>query len=110
MPGTAYETSSGGPFMRDINNQGTDTQQELTFYMNSGHLRTEPWRMGLKGPYAMVFSNSGWPSGNRDTSFFSELSIPNYVPQSGRGRVTGSATGVPSVSILAIVSILGIPS
>ncbi|RPA97614.1 hypothetical protein L873DRAFT_1828884 [Choiromyces venosus 120613-1] len=83
MLGNAYETSSGGPFMRDISNQETSTQQELTFYMNSGHPRTEPWRMGLKGPYAMVFSSNGFPSGNLDTSFFSELSILGYVPQSG---------------------------
>ncbi|RPB11856.1 RHGB_ASPAC Rhamnogalacturonase B [Morchella conica CCBAS932] len=96
MPGTAYETSSGGPFMRDINNQETSTQQEFTFYMNSGHLRTETWRMGLKGPYAAVFSSTGPASGTLDTSFFSGLDILGYVPQSGRGRVTGTASGVPS--------------
>ena len=55
MPGTAYETSAGGPFFRDINNQNGD-QQELYWYMNSGHVRTEPWRLGLMGPYAMKFT------------------------------------------------------
>jgi rhamnogalacturonan endolyase len=55
MPGVAYETSSGGPFMRDINSQGGE-QQELYWYMNSGHVRTEPWRFGLMGPYAMRFT------------------------------------------------------
>lgn len=65
--------------------------------MNSGHLRTEPWRMGLKGPYAAVFSSTGPASGTLDTSFFSGLDILGYVPQSGRGRVTGTASGVPSV-------------
>ena len=30
IPGTGYEGSSGGPFFRDINNQGA-TQQELYF-------------------------------------------------------------------------------
>lgn len=55
MPGVAYETSSGGPFMRDINSQSGD-DQELYWYMNSGHVRTEPWRFGLHGPYAMTFT------------------------------------------------------
>lgn len=27
IPGTGYESSSGGPFMRDINNQGGDVQE-----------------------------------------------------------------------------------
>lgn len=56
MPGVAYETSSGGPFMRDINGQTSDDEQELYWYMNSGHVRTEPWRFGLMGPYAMTFT------------------------------------------------------
>jgi len=94
MPPEAYETASGGPFMRDINNQGTSDQQEFYFYMNSGHLRTEPWRMGLKGPYVFSFSQSE-PTANISTSFFSKLNIPGYVPESGRGRVSGMATGVP---------------
>ena len=55
MHGVAYETSSGGPFMRDINSQSGD-DQELYWYMNSGHVRTEPWRFGLMGPYAMKFT------------------------------------------------------
>ncbi|KAF2738273.1 Rhamnogalacturonase B [Polyplosphaeria fusca] len=97
MPGTAYETSAGGPFMRDINSQTGDADQELYWYMNSGHLRTEPWRLGLMGPYAMAFTAAGaTPSGNLDTSFFSTLSIQGYVADSGRGSVTGSASGVPS--------------
>ena len=68
MPGNAYETSSGGPFMRDINTQGDD-QQELYFYMNSGHIRTEPWRFGLMGPYAMkyVLSSVTRPTANPET-------------------------------------------
>ncbi|KAJ3042524.1 hypothetical protein HDV00_007058 [Rhizophlyctis rosea] len=95
LPGTAYESASGGPFMRDINNQQGD-QQEVYVYWNSGHLRTEPWRFGLHGPYALVFNNGSKPSANLDTSFFSQLSIDGYIPQSDRGRVSGTATGVPS--------------
>jgi rhamnogalacturonan endolyase len=36
------------------------------------------------------------PSQTLDTSFFGSLSIQGYVPASGRGSVSGSATGVPS--------------
>ncbi|KAK4213772.1 rhamnogalacturonase B [Rhypophila decipiens] len=95
MPGVAYETSSGGPFMRDINTQSGD-DQELYWYMNSGHVRTEDWRFGLHGPYAMRFTTGAQPSANLDTSFFGSLSIQGYVPASKRGSVSGSATGVPS--------------
>ncbi|KAK6534029.1 hypothetical protein TWF281_005369 [Arthrobotrys megalospora] len=95
IPPQAYETSSGGPFMRDINNQGGSVQ-ELYWYMNSGHVRTEPWRMGLKGPYAMTFTTGSTPSANIDTSFFSSLSVNGYVAQSGRGRVSGTVSGIPS--------------
>jgi rhamnogalacturonan endolyase len=95
MPGVAYETSSSGPFMRDINSQTTDSDQELYWYMNSGHVRTEDWRSGIKGPYAMTFmANGATPSANLDTSFFGTLKIDGYVGDSGRGSVTGKATGV----------------
>ncbi|KAF1850576.1 polysaccharide lyase family 4 protein [Cucurbitaria berberidis CBS 394.84] len=97
MPGVAYETSAGGPFMRDINSQTTSGDQELYWYMNSGHVRTEDWRSGLNGPYAMTFTAAGTkPSENLDTSFFGSLKIDGYVGESGRGSVTGKATGVPS--------------
>ncbi|KAK4139361.1 rhamnogalacturonase b [Dichotomopilus funicola] len=93
MPGVAYETSSGGPFMRDINSQSGD-DQELYWYMNSGHVRTEPWRFGLMGPYAIRFTTGAKPSSDLDTSFFESLSIKGYVPSSKRGAVSGTATGV----------------
>jgi rhamnogalacturonan endolyase len=97
MPGVAYETSASGPFMRDINSQTGDSDQELYWYMNSGHVRTEPWRFGLQGPYAMAFGAADYkPSENLDTSFFSGLSIQGYVAASGRGAVSGTASGVPS--------------
>jgi rhamnogalacturonan endolyase len=96
MPGVAYETSAGGPFMRDINSQTTTDDQELYWYMNSGHVRTENWRSGLQGPYAMTFTPAGTtPSETLDTSFFGSLKIDGYVGESGRGFVTGQATGVP---------------
>ncbi|CAJ2504634.1 Uu.00g120280.m01.CDS01 [Anthostomella pinea] len=92
------ESSSGGPFFRDIesNNAGDDTN--LYWYMNSGHVQTEAYRTNvLHGPYLMTFSRSGVPSiKTADTSFFSELSITGYVPTSGRGYVSGTASGVAS--------------
>ncbi|KAK2809818.1 hypothetical protein FQN50_003458 [Emmonsiellopsis sp. PD_5] len=90
---TSYETSSGGPFFRDINSNNGGSYNALYFYMNSGHVRTEPDRMGLHGPYAMVFSRSGTPSADLDLSFFGDLGIQGFVPASDRGSVTGTATG-----------------
>lgn len=87
-----YESSSGGPFFRDIDNQGS-AQQEIYFYMNSGHVQTESYRMGFHGPYALIFNN-----GNTATlpsfDFYSSLSLSGYVATSGRGTVTGTVSGV----------------
>ena len=43
------ETSSGGPFFRDIENQSSGEAAEFYNYMFSGHTQTEPFRPGLKG-------------------------------------------------------------
>lgn len=94
VPGTGFEGSSGGPFFRDIDNQGGD-QQELYFYMNSGHTQTESNRMGLHGPYALYFTNGSTPS-TFDTSFWEGLSVTGLVPVASRGRVTGKASGIAS--------------
>ncbi|KAL2162354.1 hypothetical protein VTH06DRAFT_7267 [Thermothelomyces fergusii] len=91
------ESSSGGPFFRDINSNNAGDSTNLYNYMNSGHVQTEPFRMGLHGPYAMQFSRSGIPSvKNLDVSWFGELSVTGYVPASGRGTVQGTASGVQS--------------
>ncbi|KAK0438319.1 Rhamnogalacturonase B, N-terminal-domain-containing protein [Desarmillaria tabescens] len=95
IPGTGYESSSGGPFMRDIDNQGT-SQQELYFYMNSGHTQTESYRMGLHGPYALWFTTGSTPSSDIDTSFWDGLDVTGWTSEDDRGRVKGSATGYPS--------------
>ncbi|CCO27967.1 hypothetical protein BN14_01958 [Rhizoctonia solani AG-1 IB] len=93
---TSYEGSAGGPFFRDINRDRGSSYHALYWYMNSGHAQTENKRIGLMGPYAMVFSRSGVPSGNLDVSFFSQLGISGYVGTSGRGTVSGTASGVSS--------------
>lgn len=77
------ETSSGGPFFRDIQFQrGSDT--EIYNYMNSGHNQTEDFRTGLHGPYALVFTDGSTPS-VPDFSWMSSLNIKGWV--SSRGKV-----------------------
>ncbi|KAL1743004.1 polysaccharide lyase family 4 protein [Schizophyllum fasciatum] len=98
VPGTGFEGSSGGPFFRDIDNQGGD-QQELYFYMvrpNSGHTQTESYRMGLHGPYAITYTTGSAPSGDIDTAFYDDLNIQGWVPKGQRGRLTGKASGFNS--------------
>ncbi|KAF9468615.1 polysaccharide lyase family 4 protein [Collybia nuda] len=102
VPGVSYETSSGGPFFRDINNQG-GAQQELYWYMNSGHQQTElPYRTGFFGPYALVITSGSAPSASLDTSFMDSLGLQGYTGASGRGTVSGSYSGTlsgPAVTI-----------
>ncbi|KAI9372757.1 Rhamnogalacturonate lyase A [Aspergillus egyptiacus] len=91
-----YESSSGGPFFRDINSNNGGDMTALYWYMNSGHVQTESYRMGLHGPYSMYFSRSGTPSTNIDTSFFANLDIKGYIPANQRGTVYGKASGADS--------------
>ncbi|GLB38246.1 putative rhamnogalacturonan lyase B, N-terminal [Lyophyllum shimeji] len=101
IPSVSYETSSGGPFFRDINNQGS-SQQELYWYMNSGHEQTESYRTGFFGPYALAITSGSAPSANLDTSFMDSLGLQGYVPASGRGTVSGTYSGTlsgPAVTI-----------
>lgn len=77
------EKSSGGPFFRDIQFQsGGDT--EVYNYMNSGHEQTEDWRLGLHGPYALIFTTGSTPS-VPDFSWMSGLGLTGWV--SSRGAV-----------------------
>ncbi|KAL1626178.1 hypothetical protein SLS54_003012 [Diplodia seriata] len=90
-----YETSSGGPFHRDINTNNGGDMTALYWYMNSGHVQTEDFRQGLHGPYAMYWSRSGIPTlANVDFSFMADLDLEGYVADSARGTVTGTASGV----------------
>jgi rhamnogalacturonan endolyase len=77
------EKSSGGPFFRDIQFQsGGDT--EVYNYMNSGHEQTEAFRMGLHGPYALIFTTGGTPAAP-DFSWMAGLNLTGWV--SSRGAV-----------------------
>ncbi|CAE6478720.1 unnamed protein product [Rhizoctonia solani] len=107
IPGNGYETSSGGPFHRDIDNQNSpsdDGAQEVYYYMNSNHEQTESYRTGFFGPYALVFTSGSAPSGSLDLSFFEDLGLAGYVKSSGRGTVSGTVSGVSS-SFTAIVGL-----
>ncbi|HEY3760212.1 MAG TPA: rhamnogalacturonan lyase B N-terminal domain-containing protein [Verrucomicrobiae bacterium] len=99
------ESSTGGPFVRDIENQGdgTGSDQEIYNYMNSGHHlnltingQAEGFRVNvLHGPYAFVFTTGGTPS-VPSMSFIANLGLMGYVSSSGRGTVHGSASGLDS--------------
>jgi rhamnogalacturonan endolyase len=86
------ESDMGGPFVRDIENQGdgTGSDQEIYNYMNSGHhlnLIGENFRTNvLYGPYAFCFTTGSTPS-VPDMSFIANLGLTGYVGASGRGQV-----------------------
>jgi rhamnogalacturonan endolyase len=87
------ESSSGGPFFRDIQNQ-TGTDSEVYNYMNSGHNQTEADRVNvLHGPYALCFTTGSTPA-VPDMSWMSGLNLQGWV--SGRGTVHGTASGLDS--------------
>jgi rhamnogalacturonan endolyase len=101
IPGVGYETSSGGPFFRDIDMQGS-AQSELYFYMNSNHEQTETYRTGFFGPYALAITSGAAPSASLDTSFMDSLGLQGYVPTSGRGTASGSYSGTLSGQAVTI--------
>jgi rhamnogalacturonan endolyase len=88
------ETSSGGPFYKDIDFQNN----ELYTYTFSGHSQTENFRPGLKGFYALQATTGATPAAP-DYTFIDTLGvgghISGYVGSSGRGTLTGAAGGVP---------------
>ncbi|GMG16618.1 unnamed protein product [Phytophthora fragariaefolia] len=92
-----YETSSGGPFFRDINNK-LDVSNELSFYMNSDHTRIEDYRYGFHGPYALAVTSGTAPeTSSLDFSFFQDQVLTGFVPDSKRGQVAGTITDANDV-------------
>ncbi|KAL3674307.1 hypothetical protein V7S43_000262 [Phytophthora oleae] len=92
-----YETSSGGPFFRDINNK-FDVSNELTFYMNSDHTRIEDYRYGFHGPYALSFTSGTAPAASSlDFTFFQDQDLTGFVPDAKRGEVAGTITDASDV-------------
>jgi autotransporter-associated beta strand protein len=89
------ESSSGGPFFRDIENQAGD-DQEIYNYMNSGHNQTEPFRLNvLHGPYALVFNDGTPPALPIDFSWLGTLGLNGWVGAPDRGTVSGTVNGIP---------------
>ncbi|MGR6545324.1 rhamnogalacturonan lyase B N-terminal domain-containing protein [Paenibacillus tundrae] len=88
------ETSSGGPFFRDIQFQrAADT--EVYNYMNSGHAQTEDFRVGLHGPYALIFTNGSTPS-IPDFKWMSSLGLTGWVNSRGNvvlNNISGMESG-----------------
>jgi rhamnogalacturonan endolyase len=90
------ESSSGGPFFRDIEQQGTSASVEVYNYMWSGHNDTEVQRLGvLYGPYALMVSGTSTPAAP-DMSFMYTFGFAGSVASSGRGFVVGAVSGVTS--------------
>jgi rhamnogalacturonan endolyase len=92
------ESSSGGPFFHDIQNQ-TGTDAEVYNYMNSGHNQTEAFRTGvLHGPYALVFTTGATPA-IPDMSWMSALDLQGWVSSRGTvsGHVAGVTAGIPAL-------------
>jgi rhamnogalacturonan endolyase len=89
------ESSSGGPFFRDIEQQGTSDTQ-LYNYLWSAHNQTESQRLGvLYGPYCLMLGGTSTPAAP-DMSFMDQFGFTGQVPASGRGFVVGKAMGVTS--------------
>ncbi|HEX5407195.1 MAG TPA: rhamnogalacturonan lyase B N-terminal domain-containing protein [Pseudonocardiaceae bacterium] len=88
------ESSSGGPFFRDIEQQGTDTSIQVYNYLWSGHNDTEAQRTNvLYGPYALLVTNGTTPAAP-DLSFMANFGLRGFVGAAGRGSVSGVASGV----------------
>jgi rhamnogalacturonan endolyase len=95
------ESSAGGPFFRDIEQQGT-TDNQLYNYLWSAHNQTESQRLGvLYGPYALMVSNETTPAAP-DMSFMDGLGLIGNVPASGRGYVAGGAFGATSGTTVTV--------
>jgi rhamnogalacturonan endolyase len=90
------ESSSGGPFFRDIEQQGTSASVEVYNYMWSAHNQTEAQRLGvLHGPYALMVAGTSTPAAP-DMTFMYGLGLTGAVAAAGRGWVAGNASGVTS--------------
>jgi rhamnogalacturonan endolyase len=83
------EGNSGGPFYRSLLNQGTSTNQEITYIVNYGEAQTETLRTGILNTYTMMFTDGSAPAAV-DTSWMGDLNLVGYVGAAGRGAVSGA--------------------
>lgn len=103
-----HECDTGGPFYRSLINQAGTTGGDQQIYETINYGEGNPeldaqggpaFRLGsLHGPYTLVFTRGTVPSLPLDTSWLtnSGFNLINYVPDSQRGRVMGTATGIPA--------------
>ena len=90
------ESSAGGPFFRDIEQQGTSDSIQVYNYLWSGHNQTEAQRLNVMyGPYALMVTNGSVPTAP-DLGFMYNFGFQGSVGPSGRGYVSGTASGVAS--------------
>jgi len=84
------EGNSGGPFYRSLLNQGTSTNQEITYIINYGEAQTEAFRPGILNAYTLAFTDGNTPDAT-DTSWFANMALTGYVAPAAFGDVAGSA-------------------
>ena len=95
------ESSAGGPFFRDIEQQGT-TDNQLYNYMWSAHNQTESQRLNvLYGPYALLVSGETTPAAP-DMSFMYGFGFEGTVTAAERGYVVGGAYGATSGTAVTV--------
>jgi rhamnogalacturonan endolyase len=95
------ESSAGGPFFRDIEQQGT-TDNQLYNYMFSAHNQTEDQRLDvLYGPYALMVSDLTVPDAP-DMSFMYDFGFEGTVTTAERGYVVGGAYGATSGTTVTV--------
>jgi len=88
------EGMSGGPFYRCLIAQ-TGGDQEVYAMLNYGEAQTDIFRPGTLNLYTYVFNNGSAPV-TPDLSWLDSLNLLGSVSASGRGSVSGTATGVPA--------------
>lgn len=76
------EGMSGGPFYRSLLNQGTSTQQQLTYIINYGMAQTEAFRTSVLNTYALAFTDGSAPD-IIDTSWYADMGLKGWVGASG---------------------------
>ena len=95
------ESSAGGPFFRDIEQQGT-TDNQLYNYLWSAHNQTEAQRLSvLYGPYALMVGGTTAPAAP-DMTFLAGLGLTMLVPAASRGWVAGAASGVTAGAAVTV--------
>jgi hypothetical protein len=84
------EGGSSGPFYRSLLQQITSTTNELTYIVNYGEAKTEPFRLNVLNTYTMIFNDGTAPTARPDTSWYGQVGLVGYVPPVGRGSVSGA--------------------